>query len=104
MYGKGSRFWFEIELPEILGDEKNNIQQDLNDTISLEETEVIPPLEIIESLYNYADGGDIKSLKIKLDNIRNSGEKYENFCNKLNILLDNFEIDRLTELLKHYKV
>ncbi len=104
MYGKGSRFWFEIELPEILSDEKNNIQRDLNDTTSIEETEVIPPLEIIESLYNYADEGDIKSLNIELDNIRNIDEKYENFCNKLNILLDNFEIDRLTELLKHYTV
>lgn len=104
MYGKGSRFWFEIELPEVLSDEKNNIQRDLNDTTSIEETEVIPPLEIIESLYNYADEGDIKSLNIELDIIRNSNEKYENFCNKLDILLDNFEIDKLTELLKHYRV
>ncbi|MEQ8221217.1 MAG: PAS domain S-box protein [Candidatus Eremiobacterota bacterium] len=106
IYGKGSRFWFEIELPELLTDERCCCMKDINNakSKSLEEKEFIPPLKILETLYAYADEGDIKSLQIELDNIRNSDEKYENFCRKFKKLLNNFEIDKLIELLKYYRV
>ncbi len=108
IYDKGSRFWFKIELPEILPDERqeHNAHGEINNvtSISVEKNEIIPPLDILEMLSAHAEEGDITSLTEKLDKIREVDETYEHFYRKLKSLLNNFELDKLIELLRYYKV
>jgi PAS domain S-box-containing protein len=110
IYGKGSRFWFSLELPELSSEKEllHNVadkeykwdKRRISDRDDKEEYMVIPPSEILESLYSFIRKGNIKNFKKELAKVNISDNKYEVFYRRLKDLSDNFEIERLLNLLE----
>jgi signal transduction histidine kinase len=104
IYGKGSKFWFEIELPESLPivwvyKEKNTLSPGGNKE---EENIMIPDEETVKFLYELTENGKLNSIKKELEKIKSSDKKYEAFYNKIKKLTDAFEMKNIKILLKKY--
>ncbi len=108
--GKGSKFWFEIELisqrPLLTGrDCKEEIITDFDKAFNeqlpdLDEVKL--PVEIVKNLFYISEKGDFRAIKKELNRIKSLDKSYEPFYKKVKKLVDGFELERLNKLLESY--
>lgn len=67
-----------------------------------QEVIAVPPSEILENLYHFIRDGNIKAFNAELAIVNSKDKKYEVFYENLKDLSDNFEVERLVNLLEKY--
>jgi len=115
--GKGSVFWFELnltEVPEYVPIEKpfrpewrdkddpektTNIESQISEDIITSSIALLPPEEA-EILHELAVQGDRKGILERLDNIEQLGEQFLPLVTELKKLAKNYRMDRIAELLE----
>jgi CheY-like chemotaxis protein len=75
-----------------------------NNQTQREKKTVLPPLSIIEKLYELASEGNLRAIRKELEIIKNSDKDYEVFYNQVKNLSDAFEMENLKILLNKYIV
>lgn len=97
--GKGSRFWFKIELPEIAGEKWHQLKHETSTIADKDKTLLFPSKEILKKLYHYAYTGDLRAIKEELE-VTKIQEEYIPFYSLIKSMTESFEIDKITEFLK----
>lgn len=72
------------------------------DLASLSSLPVLPPLETLEILYNFALKGSLQRLQALLTEIAEGDETYRPFCHRLQHLATSFQLKTLQNLLSDY--
>jgi hypothetical protein len=108
--GQGSRFWFELHVPEISGaagptewtyEELSAQKGELEGQAAREALQLIPlPAAETKQLLAFAERGSVKRILAVLNDIdEHRDEKYRPFIKKLRELAESFQIDEIVELL-----
>ncbi|MEQ8188061.1 MAG: ATP-binding protein [Candidatus Eremiobacterota bacterium] len=107
--GKGSKFWFEMELvPHITADRdchEGEISTDIDTTFkgkSPEYDNIRIPADIVKNLFHISEKGDFKAMKKELERVKSLDNSYEPFYKKVKNLIDGFELERVNKLLENY--
>jgi len=98
--GKGSRFWLDLVLPISWG---SKIAPN-NDQLSAELTHeiVIPPIFELENLLRISTRGNLNEVIRRADRLKKESQEYEQFCQQISDLAQDFEGQALNGLIKHY--
>ncbi len=63
---------------------------------------VIPESEMLEALYQLAEMGDIRGLRVEISRLGDSDDRYAWFCGEVGTLAKRFQINQIRELLKSH--
>ncbi len=113
---QGSKFWFEVTFPcsselektsEVLISSshielKDNILEK-DCTLGLSQTEMAPPPEEIEILYELAMLGSMQKIKERACCLEQLDSKYSPLANQLRELAENFQDEEIINLIEQYK-
>ncbi len=102
--GKGSTFWFELELPEAAGIIEEKEEYDALDIQSETKNGPIipPPVEEVSQLYKLAKMGDIFEIRARIEEIDKLDPKYALFAANIRLLVEDLDILKIQCFLKQY--
>ncbi len=108
--GKGSRFWFDLELPRCdgageLGETCEPASQEASAT-DAEVTEpamVAPPAERIEALFSLALAGNMRAIVLEADRILALSAEYRPFVERLKMLAATYQSPAVLRLIEDHR-